>query len=186
VGPVVILGPGKIGYFVTKLLRHHIPNSDVIVIGKDEDEKRLEAFTKEGIRTLTFRSKRYAVTPHNLILDSDKLDKPQLIFDCSGSPDALGESISMLGRKGRLVVVGLYEEGGEFTPHILSSIVREEKTIIGASGALPEDYDIVIKYIDAGFISRDILSEFSIKDCDLAFTKFLRRETITALLKING
>lgn len=184
-GPIVVFGPGKIGYLLTKLLRYFVPDSEVIIIGKDDDEHRLEVFIKERLTTVTFRSNIYDITRSNLILETRKLEKPELVFDCTGSHEALDESISMLGRRGRLVLVGLYEEGGKLSQEALSSIVREEKTIVGTSGALPEDYRAAIKYIDSGLISTSILNEFNAHDCDLAFTKFLKKEVMTALLKFN-
>ncbi|MBE7210740.1 MAG: zinc-binding dehydrogenase [Gluconacetobacter diazotrophicus] len=70
-----------------------------------------------------------------------------VVFELAGTSDTMARSVAMLGRKGRLVLIGYTAD--DFRVHPIPLIVREAR-VIGSVGATPDDLREAVRLAAAG------------------------------------
>ena len=119
---VIVFGPGAIGIYISQLVK--IAGANVVLIGADGDEKRLNLAQSYGIRTLD-----------NSIEDLDEeiknifpKGKANLIFDATGVAGIVGGMVQYLLPHGQLILAGIYKDRSSVN---LLEIVRGEISVKG-------------------------------------------------------
>jgi L-iditol 2-dehydrogenase len=93
---------------------------------------------------------------------------PDYIFECSGNPHALSESVSLLRKGGRMIIVAVFEEK---VPLDLSIIQDRELTVCGTLMYQRLDYEEAVRLADSGAVRLKelITHRFSFTDYQSAY-----------------
>ena len=125
---VVIIGPGAQG-LASVIVAKEAGLSKIIVLGTKDDEIRMDL------------AREYGAT-HTITVDNDNSleavrqisngKMADLVVECTGNPNAIGEGINYVKPLGRYVIAGV--TGGKQASFITDTIVNKEITILGGHG----------------------------------------------------
>lgn len=138
---VLILGPGTIGQGIA-LFSEDAGAAQVVIAGRD-DASRLARVQALGFRdTVDTIGKALpeALAPW---LADGLFD---VIFEATGVPSVVPEALSVLGKRGRLVIVGIHPAPAQVD---LTGLVRNHQQILGSYRAPVETWPQVLAYLAA-------------------------------------
>lgn len=143
----VIIGPGPIGLLTAQVAK--AAGCVVVVCGRSSSMKRLK-FAKEvlGIQhvidTTAVDVKTYvSKLTHGRMAD--------IIYECSGSPEAISEGFQIVKKHGQFVGLGTYADIIEFPYRLL--IYEKEITIAGVRSTVPSSWDKALRLVDYGLVN---------------------------------
>ena len=121
-----VLGPGPIGLLTTALLRAG-GASPILVAGTAADGMRLALAERLGADVTV------DVTQVDLAAKAGELTAAgfDLVFEATGSPPAIQQSLNLVKRGGQVVLLGIYGAPAELDP---TPMVRASKNLISAYG----------------------------------------------------
>lgn len=139
---VVVIGPGPMGLLTVEVSRA-IGAGQVIVVGLDADQERMEIAKKVGADLIINGSKENVVERVREVTDGRGAD---VIFEVSGVKTAFLQALEILGRKGQLTIIGVPTEPVEIVPQTLQNA---EQTIKGSYLSNWLDYERAIQLTKA-------------------------------------
>ena len=124
-----VLGPGPIGLLTTALLRAGGAGL-VVVAGTSADGMRLRLAERLGADEVTVvdGDSGAALAARAAALDGGGFD---LVFEATGNPEAIQQSIDLVKRGGQVVLMGIYGAPAAIDP---TPMVRARKNIVSAYG----------------------------------------------------
>jgi L-iditol 2-dehydrogenase len=132
---VAVIGPGVMGLLVAECARA-LGAGRVIVVGRGA---RLATAAQLGHETVDFT----AEDPVAALRERTGGRGPEVALECSGDPAALSQCVAMLGKGGRVAVIGIPHEDARIP---LQRVVLDEIEISGvraAAGEMPEAIALV-------------------------------------------
>lgn len=166
---ILVQGPGIIGFFVALLCVER--GAKVYISGLRKDfESRLKKFEP------------FNMIPH--VVEDGLIDeKVDVIFECSGSKQAVISMFDQLKKGGSAVVVALYEQESEL---FLTNLVRNEWMLIPSYGSDPVDYDEAIQVLKKHAAKiKDIINYYPFNQVKRAFEDGLHQEVLKPVLEID-
>ena len=137
---VLVLGPGMIGQGIA-LFAEAAGAGPIVVAGRD-DAARLERVKALGFPNTTDtlgQGLRDALGPW---LQDGGFD---VIFEATGAPSVVPEALSVLNKRGRMVIVGIHSAPAQID---LTALVRNHQKIIGSYRAPVETWPKVLAFLD--------------------------------------
>lgn len=136
--PVVIIGPGQQGIAGVAIAKEAGAHP-IILLGLAHDKKRLEIAQRFGAdRVINIDQEN----PQKIVHELTNGLMAKVVMDVSGNPAAADLAISLAGKKGTVVMPGLYK--GQKAALDLDQIIRREIKIYGV---LSHDFRAVIPAI---------------------------------------
>ncbi|TQR18237.1 zinc-dependent alcohol dehydrogenase [Psychrobacillus soli] len=167
---VLVQGPGIIGFFVSILCVSKGANTYLSGLPHDY-EKRLSKAESWGVKS-------------HVVGETDMEEKVDVIFECSGSSNALLMNTKVLKKNGKIMLVALYEHPTEvfFTP-----VVRNEWSIIPSYGSDPNEYKEALQFIQKHQEELKALpTYYDLENITQAFTDSLNKQVMKAIIKIGS
>jgi len=154
---VVIIGDGPIGMLMLEVVLEKNPNL-VIVAGHHDSRLRV---AKDIGADLVINSKKEDVV-ERVKAETDGIGA-DVVLEAAGSPSAVREAVSMLRKRGRLLIYGVYAEEAAIDWSIISDI--KELEIYGGHLA-PFMYPVAIRLLAEGKIDADkiVTHDFPLKE----------------------
>ncbi len=123
--PVVIIGPGQQG-IAGAVIAKEAGAHPVILLGLSRDKNRLQIAQRFGAdRVINIEQE----DPIQVVQELTNGQMGKVVMDVSGNPAAADLAISLTGKKGRVIIPGLYK--GQKVALDLDQIVRREIKIYG-------------------------------------------------------
>jgi L-iditol 2-dehydrogenase len=162
---VAVVGPGVMGLLVAECAKA-LGAGRIIVIGRGA---RLARAAELGFETLDFT----AEDPVAGVRERTGGLGAEVALECSGSPEAVGQCVSLLRKGGRVAIIGI---PGRDAPLPLQRIVLDEIDVVGvraSAGEMPE----AIALVAAGRIRlRELITHrFGLEDFAAAYDTFTER-----------
>ncbi|MBF0715762.1 zinc-binding dehydrogenase [Gemelliphila palaticanis] len=128
---IAIIGDGSLSYVVANILKYHLPDTELIVIGRHYEKLSIFNFVKE----------KYLASelPEDLTFDH--------AFECTGgdgSASAINDVIKYIKPQGTLILMGVSENKVSINTR---DILEKGMTLIGSSRSGREDFEKVIEII---------------------------------------
>lgn len=169
---VLIAGPGPIGLLTAQIA--DAQGGEVVVAGVERDANyRLPLAEELGLETVTIGADdRGLDAVREARTDGIGYD---VVFDTTGHPSGLPQSVKQVRKGGQIVLVG---QTGETTmPY--SPLVRSEIDLQCSYASMYDDFERSIRLIESGGVDCATLLDdrFSLLDADEAFDAFLHAET---------
>ena len=164
---VLVQGPGIIGFFVALVSK--ALGARVILSGMKRDyETRLSSARNFGIETF--------------IVDAGENLREQvdILFECSGSSNAVNFGLQSLKKGGKAVFVALYESS---TDLFLTKAVRNEWALLTSYGSKPEDYGRAFEILNM-FSSQleNIIALYQLPNAKNAFADAMEQKVIKPVI----
>lgn len=166
---IFVQGPGIIGFFVGLVCLSK--GAKVILSGLEKDyEFRLS------------RAGEFGMDIH--VADRESFtQKPEILFECSGSSAAVSSGISRLKKGGKAIIVALYEQTANL---FLTDLVRNEWPIITSYGCDPIDYEEAFHHLRENQTKLlQMISYYSLQDTATAFADSLNQIILKAVLLVE-
>lgn len=172
---VLVIGSGPIGLSVIEFAR--LKSQNVYVL--DVNENRLK-FCSDNYEVKTILK-----TAENFDLMSFLNEKPTVIFDATGNPESMNNTVLIAANGAKIVFVGLHQQNIEIKD---SEFHRREITLLASRNALPEDFKFIIEKIEQGVIdtSKWITHRSNFEDLIENFQQWLDPQSgvIKAVVKV--
>lgn len=141
---VLVVGAGPIGLSVIEFVK--LTGANITVM--DMNERRLEfcSRTMNVHHTIRFRGDESELAAMRQITDGAWFP---IVFDATGNPKAMCQSVNYVAHTGRLVFVGIVPDAISFPDPLFH---RREMTLLATRNALPADFDRIIGLIERGQI----------------------------------
>ena len=126
---IAIIGDGSMGYTVACMLSIMMPNSDLIIIGRNVNKLSMFSFAKE--RYLTDE------VPEDLVFDH--------AFECcggEGSGPAIDMVIAHIAPQGTLMLLGVSENP---VPVYTRNVLEKGMTLVGCSRSGRDDFEMAVE-----------------------------------------
>ncbi|MBE9638635.1 zinc-dependent alcohol dehydrogenase [Salipiger mangrovisoli] len=138
---VLVLGPGTIGQGIA-LFAEAAGAGEVVVLGRDDASRlaQLDALGFPQTADTLGRTLAEALVPW---LDKGRFD---VIFEATGAPSVVPEALSVLAKRGRLVIVGIHPAPAQVD---LTALVRNHQQILGSYRAPVETWPEVLGWLEA-------------------------------------
>jgi L-iditol 2-dehydrogenase len=117
---VIVFGPGAIGLYISQLLK--IAGANVLLIGADGDDKRLNLAQSYGICTVDNSMEDLDEEIRNVFPKG----KVNLIYDATGVAGIVGGMLQYLLPHGQLILAGIYKDRSSIN---LLEVVRNEISV---------------------------------------------------------
>lgn len=175
---VIVFGPGIVGQAAAQLAKVK-GAGEVFLIGTDQDEGlRLEMGKMMGFRAINV-NKQDLQEELVRVCGTAKAD---VAVECSGSGQALQDSVSQLRRGGHLTVVGIYSKAVELD---VAQMVRSEFTVNMSYSSKWEDYEKTLAYLAQGTMNiKPLLCDYPLLRADSAFQDALAKRVAKPVLVI--
>jgi len=171
---VVVLGAGMIGLCVVQVLKA-LGVTNIIVSGRRA--KRLELAKESGANVVVDAAQEDIVPIAKEATSGKGVD---IVFECAGSPDTYQQSIEMVHRGGKIMLVAIYEQPITWNP---SLIVGRDIDMIGSFG---EDFTTTVNLLKDGKVNTKPLvsHEFPLDKIKEAFdTQLGAQDAVKVLVK---
>lgn len=165
-GTSVIIGPGPVGILAMQLAKSM--GSKTIVVGRKE---RLQAAKRLGADMIVDYEKEEPVQAIMNLTNGLGADE---VFECVGTSTAIGQSIKVAKKNGKVVLLGIPVEDELLIP--LKGAILNQVSILG-SRANPNVSDLVLQLISDGKINAQglITHEFPLEKMKEAMNTFVDR-----------
>ncbi|MFY0654850.1 MAG: alcohol dehydrogenase catalytic domain-containing protein [Cyclobacteriaceae bacterium] len=185
---VVVTGCGIIGLMAAELAK--AAGARVVVTGIAHDrEIRLKAAKERGFIPVE-------VSPENSltaqlaagITDSNGVPfgnngKIDLLIECSGVPQVLGEAIDVVRPEGDICVIATYPIGVEINA---THLTRTSLNMRGSMGSCRDDYMVAQKLLITGvFPAEHYTNMYDFNDITQAFEDSIKANNVKAVVKMN-
>jgi len=171
---VVVLGAGTIGQCVTQVLKAIGVNQ---VIVSETSKKRRELAKAMGADVVIDAATE---NPLKRVAQATGMLGADTVIECAGVPATFHQSLEMVRRGGKIMIVGVYEQPIEWEP--ISMIMKNIRMIGCLGGGFPQ----AIEYLQSGKVNTKplISHEFPLDKAKEAFeTQLKADESIKVLIK---
>lgn len=141
---VLVLGPGSIGQGIA-LFAEAAGAKEIVVAGRD-DAARLQRVRALGFQNTVDSAGRGLTAALAPWLTNGGFD---VILEATGSPAVIPEALSVLAKRGRLVIVGIHPRSAEVD---LTRLVRNHQQICGSYRAPVETWPGVLNWMQANTV----------------------------------
>jgi len=177
---VLVIGTGPIGLATIQFAKF----KSAKVVAMDINKNRLEICEEIfGIRSVLSTNSELIL--HDDIKDSFGGDLPTIIFDATGNPASMKNTLELVAHGGKIIFIGLYQ--GDFT-FFDPLFHKKELTLMGSRNALHSDFEQIIKLMEKGDIdiNKWITHKISFDDLPAKFEEILKPESkvIKAIIEI--
>ena len=154
--PVVVIGLGSIGQSIVQILKARGVST---IIAVDLSPKRLELAARAGARPVNPADGDVAEQVQEIVGTSshrgETSSEATTVFECSGSPRVVDDTVGRIIRKGgTIVMVALFESPVTFDPN---PIVRKEVNLLGSFGYVEQDWTQAFELLSSGAIDAEAL-----------------------------
>ncbi|MEV5568050.1 zinc-binding dehydrogenase, partial [Streptomyces sp. NPDC052196] len=162
-----VLGAGGIGLMLMTAARHR--GAEVTVVSEPVPERRAVA-AERGARTVAAAGAGELV---RLVEQNEHL-RPDVVFEASGYPSAVQESMEIVRPGGRVCLVGYrVEETGTMSPNVATVKALTLRGILGPGGRFQDAIDLLDgKSVDVEFL---LTHEFALTEFESAMDVALNR-----------
>jgi len=173
---VLISGPGPIG-ILGLLMARFCGCGKIIMSGMGLDEERLKVAEKLGAVPINIEKENIK----ECIQDLTQGVGVDIAVDTSGNSSAISEDLNLLGRRGKMILVGLSEKPAFFVP---VDFAYNETTMIGIRASNPRTWETCINILSSGKIdlSPVITHRIPLADVESGFERVHRREGLKILV----
>lgn len=176
----VIVGPGPVGLLMMQAARS-MGASWIGVVGLPSDKDRLRIAESLGA------DKTYELdesTLENIRAETDGLGA-EIVLEAAGTPQAMSLAVDLCRVGGTVIYGGLPPEKHAQIEAI--RVTRDEITIRGVEGNLPEDRRRALRLFKAGMITAQplVTHQFSLDEAELAFETVASGKACKAVFRIN-
>ena len=177
---VIVMGPGPIGLLTAQAVKGF--GCIVMITGTDLDAGRLALAEKLGIDAAV------NVTDSDFTEAVNRFSKGRgadVVYDCTGSGQAINAGLGCLKKMGSLVQVGLTRQNLEINYGLLT---QRELRIFGTFGHNWKAWDTALRLIEAGSLKVEelITHRFALQDWEEAFGIAGNQQGIKILLHPQG
>jgi len=139
----------------------------VFLIGRTTSADRLELGRRLGVDA-TFMSDKDDV--YQAIMDLTGGKGVRVCFETGGSAQSIGQALSLVGQRGKLIELALTSPGGIHIEQF-GDIVQKEITVQGSNCSLWENWPRIIDMLAQGRLNFDgiITQKYAMEDCVAAF-----------------
>jgi threonine dehydrogenase-like Zn-dependent dehydrogenase len=175
---VAIIGPGSIGMFHLQAFKS-AGASIIIVIGLDQDTKRLEIAKKLGADYIINASREDVVTRVKELTDGLGCD---IVVEAANHPSTVGQAIDLASAYGRVMLFGLYPEA-TISP---LTLMRSGLTVMGDVAVTPAWYQRAIRWVQYKKVSAEpmITRTFRLEQAKEAFEAFREGHGVKVLFEM--
>jgi L-iditol 2-dehydrogenase len=165
---VVVQGIGPIGLFSAQLFK--LGGARVLISGLSVDKVRFRIADKLGLETLNIETDSLE---NRVLMDTDSTGA-DVAFIAVGAPQAVKQATSIVKKRGRITVVGIF---GQEVPIDMTWIVRRELEIHGAYDAKPENFPKSIDLISRNQVDVNsvLTHKYSLDEAEEAFKTAIDR-----------
>lgn len=176
---VLVFGPGLIGFLVALLSFNQ--GAKVTVLGLPADTKRLEICKEIGSNVEVI--KLDGEGDFSKVLQTKFFGK-DVVFECSGNPNAATWGMDIVKPRGRYVQMGL---PGEYVEIDLSKIASRELTILGSYSSIHSDFEAVLSLMKENIFdfSRLISLVFPLENWEEAFHNAQKGDFMKIVMKVT-
>jgi propanol-preferring alcohol dehydrogenase len=135
---IAVVGIGGLGSYAIQYAKLLAPNSNTIAIDVNDD--KLELAEKLGVADYTLNSKKTQDIKSEAYKITDGKGVSAVI-DCVGAEETIRESASILGKRGVLVIVGLF--GPEIRMPLVPSVISEYQVMCSLWGNYNELREVI-------------------------------------------
>jgi len=139
----VVLGIGPIGLFSAQLFR--LAGAEVLVTGISVDTERFRIAEALGLEAVNVD----VVDPVEMVMERTSGRGADVALVAVGAPSAMVQAVEMVGKRGRVTVVGIFPGGVALD---WTSVVRREVALSGAYDARAANFPKSIELIGSGKI----------------------------------
>lgn len=162
---VAVIGGGAIGMMAALVSK--ACGARVFLIGRTTSADRLELGRRLGVDA-TFMSDKDDV--YQAIMDLTGGKGVRVCFETGGSAKSIGQALSLVGQRGKLIELALTSPGGIHIEQF-GDIVQKEITVQGSNCSLWENWPRIIDMLAQGRLNFDgiITKKYAMEDCVAAF-----------------
>jgi len=175
---VAIIGPGSIGLFHLQAFRS-AGASIIIVIGLDQDARRLEIAEKLGADHVINGSKEDVVKRVKELTGGLGCD---IVVEAANHPSTVGQAIDLASAYGRVMLFGLYPEA-TISP---LTLMRSGLSVMGDVATIPAWYQRAIRWLQYKKVSAEpmISQTFRLDQAKEAFEAFGEGQSVKVLFEM--
>ena len=175
---VAIIGPGSIGLFHLQAFRS-AGASIIIVIGLDQDARRLEIAQKLGADHVINGSKEDVVKRVKELTGGLGCD---IVVEAANHPSTVGQAIDLASAYGRVMLFGLYPEA-TVSP---LTLMRSGLSVMGDVATIPAWYQRAIRWLQYKKVSAEpmISRPFRLDQANEAFKAFSEGQSVKVLFEM--
>lgn len=171
---VIVFGPGAIGLYISQLVKS--AGANVILVGADGDDKRLNLAQKFGIHTVDHTIEDLNEKIKNIFPKG----KANLIFDATGVAGIVGGMVQYLLPHGQLILAGIYKERSSMN---LLEIVRGEFLVKGTFCYTLSEFEEAIRLVLNHKINFDGMIEvLPLKQLKEGFENAMKKKSLKVIL----
>jgi 2-desacetyl-2-hydroxyethyl bacteriochlorophyllide A dehydrogenase len=159
---VVVMGAGPIGNFAAQACRCRGAEKVLIT---DLSDYRLDIARRVGIDAVSNARRESLADAARRVFGEEGFD---LAMEAAGSEAAIAQAIEAIGKGGRIVILGVFEEN---PPIDMAVVCEHELSLVGTMMYRHEDYDQAVKWIAEGTIITEPLDSrhFAFSDYAAAY-----------------
>ncbi|MDZ4164765.1 MAG: alcohol dehydrogenase catalytic domain-containing protein [Smithellaceae bacterium] len=163
---VAIIGPGSIGMFHLQAFKS-AGAAQVIVIGLDQDSKRLEIARNLGADHIVNGSREDVVKRVKELTGGLGCD---IVVEAANHPSTAGQAIDLAAAYGRVMLFGLYPEAA-ISP---LTLMRSGLSVMGDVAIIPEWYRRAVRWVEYGKVSAEplVTRRYRLDQAEEAFAAF--------------
>jgi threonine dehydrogenase-like Zn-dependent dehydrogenase len=175
---VAIIGPGSIGLFHLQAFRA-AGASIIIVIGLDQDARRLEIAKRLGADHVINGSREDAVQRVRELTDGLGCD---IVIEAANHPSTAGQAIQLASAYGRVMLFGLYPEA-TMSP---LTLMRSGLSVMGDVAVTPRWYQRAIRWVQyKKVVAEPLVSQkFHLEEAPKAFEAFHGGQSVKVLFEM--
>jgi threonine dehydrogenase-like Zn-dependent dehydrogenase len=175
---VAIIGPGSIGLFHLQAFRS-AGASVIIVVGLDQDGKRLEIAKRLGADHVINGSREDVVKRVKELTDGLGCD---IVIEAANHPSTAGQAIHLAGAYGRVMLFGLYPEA-TMSP---LTLMRSGLSVMGDVAVTPRWYNRAIRWVQyKKVVAEPLVSQkFHLEEAREAFEAFHEGQSVKVLFEM--
>jgi L-iditol 2-dehydrogenase len=174
----LILGPGPLGLLTAQIAKSL--GAKVIICGIEGDEKRLSIAKKLGINQI-FNIKKKDI--ENYLLKLTAGYGVDVVFECSGSVEAVEYGLNLIRKGGRYVQQGIVRQPIQL--RFDQTLFDKELSIIGSRTQKPSSWDKAINLANEGKVNlKELVSDvLSLSNWTEGFSRAKKKNSIKIILK---
>ncbi len=174
----LIMGPGPIGLMVLQNLKL-MGISQVFIAGLSEDSERLTLAKNLGADAIISADKDNLT---NIVREFTHGIGVDIVFEVSGSVDALIEGTKAVKKGGKVCMVGLFQKPAEF---FFTPLVRSEIILYGSFNYTPETWERAISLFSSKRVTLDpfITHRIIINEIEKGFQLLKQKKAVKILVR---
>jgi threonine dehydrogenase-like Zn-dependent dehydrogenase len=175
---VAIIGPGSIGLLHLQAFKS-AGASIIIVIGLDQDAKRLEIAQTLGADYVINAASEDVVKRVRELTDGLGCD---IVVEAANHPSTVGQAIELASAYGRVMLFGLYPEA-TISP---LTLMRSGLSVMGDVAATPQWYQRAIRWVQNKQVLAEplITQRFRLEQAEEAFAAFHEGQSVKVLFEM--